>query len=325
MKNVEACWERYLDTGSHTGNSWKDEDGCLLLGAAQMFTATGAPCYLQFLENELDNLVTPDGILAKEPAEENSLESVSIGRILFFMYDQTKEEKYRRAIAFLMERLAAQPRCACGSFWYDRQHPNQIRLDGLYMAQPFYMAYETRFHKKEQYNDILGQFENARRLLYDGKKGLYHPAWNEEEQKLENTGFRLRSTGLHLMALVDVMDAMSMEIFEQYKRYMALFKEALAGLLRYRDPKTGLFFQKIEKGGKTERDLETSGNAMVAYAILKGCRMGVLLREKYADIGFALVDNLMECKLTEREHQGASEVGPLLMACAQKKMLENEL
>ena len=40
------------------------------------------------------------------------------------------------------------PRTAEGNFWHKKIYPNQVWLDGLYMAQPFYMEYEYRYNNK---------------------------------------------------------------------------------------------------------------------------------------------------------------------------------
>lgn len=364
---VEQYLEQYLDAYTNYKPYWNYEDGCVLLGAAQMYEATGGERYVQFLETYLKDLIQEDGTIVNYQVGKNSIDSVNASKILFFMYDRTKEEKYGRAIAFTMEQLQGQPRCECGNFFHKQQYPYQIWLDGLYMAQPFYMAYETRFHSKERYNDILNQFENVRKYLYDEKKGLYYHAYDEKKQQFwcsKQTGcspnFWLRSMGWYLMALVDVMDAMSFEIYEQYRRYAALFKEAVRGILQYQDPKTGLFYQVIDQGDIEGNYLETSGSAMVAYAILKACRMGILLKEKYAGIGLGILEGLIENKLQEKDGKteltdiclmaglgpdsspwrdgsvayylsekrvsdDAKGVGPFMMAYAQKLMLEKVL
>ena len=45
--------------------------------------------------------------------------------------------------------------------------------------------------------------------------------------------------------------------------------------------------------------LETSGSAMVAYAILKACSMEVLQREEYQKIGEDILNALIDSKLIE--------------------------
>ena len=75
----------------------------------------------------------------------------------------------------------------------------------------------------------------------------------------------------------------------------------LKGILQYMDGDTHLFYQVIDRKDVPKNYLETSGSAMVAYSILKACRMGILLKEKYEPIGKAIVESLIEHKLTEKE------------------------
>ena len=65
----------------------------------------------------------------------------------------------------------------------------------------------------------------------------------------------------------------------------SLLREAIDGILPYQDKKSGLFYQLIDRADLKDNYLETSGSAMVAYAILKGCRMSILDREKYLKTG----------------------------------------
>ncbi len=39
----------------------------------------------------------------------------------------------------IYRQLETQPRTKAGRFWHKAVYPNQIWLDGMYMAQPFYM------------------------------------------------------------------------------------------------------------------------------------------------------------------------------------------
>ena len=205
-----------------------------------------------------------------------------------------------------MEQLRSHPRTKCNNFWHKQIYPNQIWLDGLYMAQPFYMDYETRFHGKENYNDIINQFENVRKYLFNEEKGLYYHGFDESRLQPwadKTTGlsqnFWLRSMGWYLMALVDTMSLMSKEIFEHYKTLEGLLKEAVKGMLPYQDKNTNLFYQLIDLPEVEGNYLETSGSAMIGYTLLKACRLGYISKEKYQEIGVSILNGLLEYKLKE--------------------------
>ena len=62
-----------------------------------------------------------------------------------------------------------------------------------------------------------------------------------------------------------------------------------------------MFYDIIDMPDVKGNYLETSGSAMVAYAVLKGCNMGILLKEKYEPVGRQIMEGLMERMLVERE------------------------
>lgn len=305
---VEKFLDEYLKHYSNYKEYWNYEDGCVLMGCRQMHEATGDEAYYEFIATYLKDFIQEDGNIEHYELGKFNIDSINAGKVLFYIYEKTGEEKYRKAIEFIMEQLRAHPRCECGNFWHKNIYPNQIWLDGLYMAQPFYMEYETKYNQKENYNDITRQFVNVRKYLFNDEKKLYYHAYDEakiqpwcNKQTGCSPNFWLRSMGWYLMALVDVLDNMSQEIYEQYRILGDLFKEAVNGILQYADEDTELFFQVIDRSDVEGNYIETSGSAMVAYAIIKGCRLGILSKEKYADTGIGIIDLLIELNLIEDE------------------------
>ena len=141
--------------------------------------------------------------------------------------------------------------------------------------------------------------------MYDGEKRLYRHAcdtarvqpWADPETG-RSPSFWLRAEGWYLMALVDCVDAMAEQLYEHRRALMDLFLEAVRGILPYADPATGLFYQLIDRPELPGNYLETSGSAMVAYAILKGVRLGLLDPERYLAPGLKAFRGIAEQKLT---------------------------
>lgn len=309
IDKVPKYIERYLEQYENYKEHWNYEDGCILIGCEQLYKATSDEYYKEFIIDYMKEYIHKDGTIENYTKEEYNIDSINAGKVLFFLYEETGDEKYRLAIDTLMDQLTTHPRTSCGNFWHKNIYPNQIWLDGLYMAQPYYMAYETKFNQKQGYNDIVKQFENVRKYMYNKEKGLYYHAYDEakiQHWANKETGlsanFWLRSMGWYLMALIDTIDEMSIEIFEHYKSLEALFKEAVKGILQYQDKdESKLFYQVIDRADIDNNYLETSGTAMIAYSILKGCSMGILSREKYQPLGEEILLKLTEHKLKEIE------------------------
>lgn len=286
--NVSNYMKDYLLNYHNYKDYWNYEDGCILIGCQQMYEATKDEFYKRFILDYVDSFVTADGMIVNYEEDKNSLDSINAGKILFFLYKETQEERYYKAIEYIMNQLESQPRLKCGNFGHEKIYPNQIWLEDLYMALPFYMAYETLFNKKENYNDIIKQYTNVRKYIFDDNKQLYYHAYDEtrsQEWADKETGvynsFLLPSMGWYLMSLIDSIDVMSIEIFEAYKTLEGLFKEAVKGVLQYQDKSNKMFYQIIDRGDLEGNYMETSGTSMIIYAILKGCRIGVLSEERY--------------------------------------------
>ncbi len=219
-----------------------------------------------------------------------NIDSINSGKALFFALEETGEERYRKAIEFATcSGFREHPRCQCGNFWHKQLYPNQIWLDGLYMAQPFYMAYEAKFDGMAHVADITRQFQNVRKYLYNPEKGLNYHAYDEARVQFwadKETGcsknFWLRSTGWYLMALVDCIALCSEQLYEHYRALVDIFRESIRGVLPYR-AEDGLFYQVIDHPEAEGNYTETSGSAMIAYSLLKGVRIGVLDAEKSVD------------------------------------------
>lgn len=304
MKNYVR---EYLATYTPYKEYFNYEDGCVLRGCVCLYEATGERSYRDFVLDYLDNCVTEDGIISNYETAQYNIDSINSGKALFFAMDQDGRPKWREAIAYVMQRLREHPRCANGSFWHKEIYPWQIWLDGLYMALPFYMEYDMRLGGKGSLQDIMLQFENARRLMFDEVKKLSCHGYDEKRQQSwadrvsgRSPNFWLRSMGWYLMAMVDCLDLVDEQLYEHKRRLQELFKEAVHGLLAYTNGE-GLFYQVIDQPGLAGNYSETSGSAMAAYAIMKGARLGVLQPQKYAPIGRGIFDALLKHKLTQAE------------------------
>ena len=301
----ETYFRNYLrEFADHPKPVWNYEAGVTLLGAKGMYEVTGDPYYYDMIVRHMDHYILPDGTIRYLDVNERNLDRINSGKVLFYLYEKTEEPRYKKALDTLMEMLSKHPRTSTGNFWHKEIYPYQIWLDGLYMALPFYLEYENRFNEKEHYNDIFFQMKSVRKLMYDDVTKLYYHAYDEKKVMIwcdKETGlshnFWLRSIGWHLMALIDLYEISSEEVFEQHKQYADWFKEALRGVLPYQDPQSKLFYQLIALPDEPGNYLETSGTAMIAYSILKGVRLGVLHEEKYRPVGEEILSELLRQKL----------------------------
>ena len=275
---------------------WNYIDGCMLNALLTLSEITGEAVFADFVETFVDSFVGEDGtIRTYDPAKYN-LDDINEGRVLFPLYAKTKNEKYRLAADRLAEQLKHQPRTLEGSFWHKRIYPDQVWLDGIYMAQPFRALYARELGNGD-YADIVRQIETVRARMYDTEKGLYYHGYDASKTIFWadpvtgcSKSFWLRAMGWFATALVDLL-----EIVDDpgaRARLRPIFTELMEGVARYADEETGLYYQVVDQGGRAGNYLETSGSSMMAYAMLKGARLGVLGPE-YARLGRKTFDGIL--------------------------------
>lgn len=132
----------------------------------------------------------------------------------------------------------------------------QMSWEKLYLIYPLYMDFETKYHNKAEYNEIVSQLKSL-----------------EEKAMTEKS-----ATCWYLITLIDVIGNMSKEIFEHYKSLEEIFKKAIKAILDNRQ----------------DSSLDLKMSAMMGYSILKACNIGVLNSEKYAEIGLKWFDGVIE-------------------------------
>ena len=92
-----------------------------------------------------------------------------------------------------------------------------------------------------------------------------------------------------------------------------IFADLMAAVWKFSDPETGMYWQVPDRPGAAGNYLESSGSAMLAYAMLKGARLGALDGE-YADHGQKTFDGIMQKYLTIAENGDLNLGGICLVA-----------
>ena len=277
--------------------SWNYIDGCMITALLCASEITGETKYADFAEKFIDYYVFDDGSIRGYSKEKFNLDDVNEGKVLFELYEKTGKEKYKKAIFLLESQLEEQPRTNTGNFWHKLIYPNQIWLDGLYMGQVFSTLFKKYFGNKD-YSDVVNQFKNVRKLMFDENKKLYYHGcdcsktafWADKETG-RSKSFWLRAIGWFCISLIDNIDYIDDEGAKA--ELVKIFAEAIDGISQYADSETGMYYQVVDQGGREGNYLETSGSSMIAYAMMKGARLGVI-DKKYAEMGRKTFDGI--CK-----------------------------
>lgn len=274
---------------------WNYIDGCMITALLCAHEITGEQKYFDFAEKFIDYYVSEDGSILGYSVDKFNLDDINEGRVLFDLYKQTGKEKYKKAIHLLHSQIEKQPRTNTGNFWHKLIYPNQIWLDGLYMAQVFYVRYQKEYGGGD-YSDTVSQFKNVRKYMFDPEKRLFYHGMDCSKTAFwadKNTGcsknFWLRAMGWFCVSLIDNIEYIDDE--GAIAELISIFREAIEGIAQYADPETGMFWQVIDRGGDEGNYLETSGSSMIAYAMMKGARLGVI-DKKYSEMGKKTFDGI---------------------------------
>jgi len=261
---------------------WNYELGTLLEGMDDVWFNTADGDYYKYVKSSVDQLVTPDGAIPTLKPEDHELDNILLGRQLLLLYRVTLNKRYLTAATFLEDQLAQQPRNADGGYWHKQRYPNQMWLDGLYMAEPFRAEYAFLSHHPEDFKDITHQFVLMDEHARDPKTGLLYHGWDASKQERwanKRTGdspeFWARGIGWYMMALVDTLPYYPADDPGR-KQLLAILQREAAAVARYQDAKTGLWYDVMDKPGARGNYFESSAACMFVYAFAKGVRLGYL-------------------------------------------------
>ena len=281
--------------------NWNYIDGCMLTALLEMYRLTGDREFFDFTDRVADAFVREDGTVRTYDPEKRSLDDVMEGRILFSLYEGTQKEKYRRGADYLYRCLMEQPRTFEGSFWHKAIYPNQVWLDGLYMGQVFSALYQKHFGAGD-YSDPVRQVLTVRQRMFDEKAGLYYHGYDASRSAFWadpvtgcSKSFWLRALGWFTAALADLYEIIPAS--SERETIGRILRETVSGEARYRDAASGMYWQVPNQPGRDGNYLESSGSAMLAYAMMKGARLGALDAD-YAALGRGTFDGIIDRYLT---------------------------
>lgn len=254
----------------------------MLDGVDAVWLNTVDPRYFRYIQDSVDALLGPDGSIPTYKVEEYQLDNILLGRQLLLLYRVTQKPEYLKAATLLYDQLQNQPRTPSGGFWHKQRYPNQMWLDGLYMAEPFYAEYATISHHPEKFADITRQFVLMDQHAHDSRTGLLYHGWDESKRERwankitgDSPEFWARGMGWYMMALVDTLGYYP-ENDPGRAQLIAILQREAGAVARYQDPASGLWYQVLDKPGAKGNYLESSAACMFVYALAKGVRRGYL-------------------------------------------------
>ena len=290
-----------LDHGKRLFFGYAQGVGCCAM--LRVWKATGERRYYDYVKQWADSLINEQGEIHLYDMATYNLDFINSGKVLFDLYRETGDPRYRKAMDTLIRQLKNQPRTLQGGFWHKLVYQHQMWLDGLYMASPFMAQYGAEFGKPEWIDEAVKQFRLCHEHTYDARTGLYHHAWDESRSQRwadpetgHSPNFWGRSIGWWFMAMVDALDFIPAE--HPGRTDLIGYIRGLAETLpRYQD-KDGLWYQVIDQPDREGNFPEASVTTQCMYAYAKAVNKGYI-EARYRDVAKRAFHGLKKKLLVE--------------------------
>ena len=253
--------------------------GVFLSGMMKLYEVCGDEKYLQYTKDWVDSVIVEDGVIR---FAKGSIDDYMAGILLFPLYERFEEKRYM-TVLLLFKTIIRNWLCnEKGGFWHKEWYPDQMWLDGLYMAGPLQAMFTQYFNEPYFLDNAAKQaiimYENMQdektKLLYHGWDCSRVVGWADKETGLSKE-FWGRALGWYVVAMLDILELMPKN-HPSYEKLIAIEKEVLEAVISYQCPKSGMWYQLIDKGEDPRNWIETSCSCLFVYATAKAMRMNII-------------------------------------------------
>lgn len=288
---------------------WSYYNGVVFEGLEYLYEVTENETYKSYVLEYMSSLIASNGTWAtcsnnssKECAGYNSTHGADCYKtasLLLDAYAMSGDSRYLTMAGTLYKDLTN----AANSYllanagknfrhtWESDPNPD-LWLDGLYMILPFRAEYAKYIGDQAELDLIVSRLQWVSDNMCDSTTKLfYHAADNATDN---SRTYWLRSMGWYAAAIVDVMDSMEGTNLEAMKAQLV---KLVDGLLPYQR-ESGLWSNAVT--GTVDSDAnreETSGTALLSYAIMKAVNNG-WLNESYANYAIKAFKGICDNKLS---------------------------
>lgn len=298
MTRFPEAWQ--LDHGKRLFFGYAQGVGCCAM--LKVWKHTGDTKYYDYVHQWADSVIYEDGNIHKYTPETYNIDFINSGKVLFDIYKQTGNEKYRKAMDLLIKQMKNHPRTCDGGYWHKLIYQHQMWLDGLYMGSPFLAQYGATFNKPEWIDEAVNQVKLCHLHTYDAETGLYHHAWDESKRQRwadpetgHSPNFWGRSIGWWFMAMVDILDFVP-ETHDGRDTIIGYIRGLAEVLPKYQ--RDGLWYQVMDCPEREGNFPEASVTTQFMYAYAKAVNKGYI-DKKYRKVAMKAFNGLKKNLLKE--------------------------
>ena len=267
-------------------NRFHYHQGVYLSGMERTYFLSKEKKYYDYIKGWMDYHIDENGKL-RYTDHELQFDDMMPSILLFNLYNELKDERYKKVLDEFSVLVDMWPTNAQGGFWHKYNRPNQMWLDGLYMIGPYCVMYAKYFNKPYYYEIVYQQMNLMRRAMTDPKTGLLYHAWDDskaidwcDKKTGLSSEFWGRAIGWYAVAIMDVLDYIPND-HPRRNEFISAGLDIINALVRFQDEASGLWYQVVDKGGEKGNWLETSCSSLYTYAIAKAIKKG-FLHKSYA-------------------------------------------
>jgi unsaturated rhamnogalacturonyl hydrolase len=276
MRRFPEAWQ--LDHGKRLYFGYSQGLGCSAM--LQLWKTTGDNRYFDYVKQWADTIINDNGDIHLYNVKSYNIDYINPGKVLFDVYKQTGDQKYKLAMDKLIDQMKYHPRTSDGGYWHKLIYEHQIWLDGIYMASPFMAQYGAEFNQPEWIDEAIKQITICHKHTFDSVTGLNYHAWDESKsQRWANpvTGlspnFWGRSIGWYYMAVVDALDFIP-ENHPRRNELIAIIQGLADALPKYQ--RKGLWSQILDQPEREGNFPEASVTTQFMYAYAKAVNKGYI-------------------------------------------------
>jgi len=288
---------------------WSYYNGVVFEGIEYLYEVTGDTKYRDYVVEYMSSLIAENGTWAKctnntskECAGYNSTHGADCYKtasLLLDTYEMTGDSRYLTMAATLYADLDTAAKSyslgnAGNNFrhtWSSDPSPD-LWLDGLYMILPFRAEYAKHINDTEELDLIVSRMKWVSDNMYNSSKGLFYHA---ADSSTSNSGtYWLRSIGWYAAAIVDIMDSMEGDNFTSMQAQLV---KLVDGMKAVQNSSNGMWLNNMAASQSSTNPYETSGTALVCYAVMKAVNNG-WLDESYADMALLAFKGICSEKLS---------------------------
>ncbi len=286
QRYVPAVLDAFGDRGCCDWENWKLQ--VLLLGLTDAYEVLRWPEIVEFIRQRAESLFDSDGSFTGDL----SSDWTTVAYLLYWLFRQTGDEKYRRALALGAKPSDVQafPRISNGAFVHLRRLRDQIWDDSLHGLTYYFLPLYWVQHRRYYLEELVFQFKKHAEILQDPQTGLFYHAYDEDGSASwaaplthRSPHFWARGNGWILISLVDLLWNLPLDWDRQERGELVRIFRRLCEGIRASQDSTGLWYTVLDEPGRPGNYLELSGSALFVAGLSQGVRLGLLNGEEYRD------------------------------------------